>query len=233
MMYLVDTYPSTGGIISLAFGVMNWDLRECIIQFESMCDQAFSPRDWLGIPGIRQIAAWRHASKYKTKPFYSVLRRDFGSANLFSARRANSTGYGPKVAVTATDEAGRRAIVLANYSRIDRTKNKRRKTTHEFLRPDNPNLELKVWEAAAATSAAPTYFKPFEHKSSNRTYLDGALYNNNPVKIIQRERKLLWPDVAGKHPDILLSIGTSQNEDAIRNDLPERDSRSKHRWVCA
>jgi patatin-like phospholipase/acyl hydrolase len=139
------------------------------------------------------------------------------------------------VAVTATDEAGKVAIILANYSRKDSSRTKRRKGHYDFPRPDNPELELKIWEAAAATSAAPFFFKPFVHGPTKRTYLDGALYNNNPVKLVHRERKLLWPDVADRHPDILLSIGTGQNEDEIRKDMPGGPStlRSSRRYVVS
>ena len=78
---------------------------------------------------------------------------------------------------------------------------------------------MKVWEAAAATSAAPSYFKPFYHKVAGRCYLDGALYNNNPVRVAHRERRMLWPDVLSKDPDIFLSIGTGQSEKYAKNSL--------------
>jgi predicted acylesterase/phospholipase RssA len=201
-----------------------------------MCGQAFSPRELYGLPGIKHLATIKHASKYKTTPLRSALQKTLGEDYLFGGRHEDSMNYGAKVAVTATDEAGKRAIILANYSRTDTSKGKRRKAAHDFPRPDNPELELRVWEAAAATSAAPSYFKPFVHKPTNRTYLDGALYNNNPVRVVQRERRLLWPDVATKHPDIFLSIGTSQNEEEIRKDLRMTPCRSKHNEryvVCA
>jgi hypothetical protein len=37
--------------------------------------------------------------------------------------------------------------------------------------------------------------------------MDGAIYHNNPVKIANAERSLIWPDQRHKHPDIILSIG--------------------------
>lgn len=40
-------------------------------------------------------------------------------------------------------------------------------------------------------------------------YIDGALYYNNPIRVANQERKLLWPDVESHPPDIILSIGTS------------------------
>ena len=39
--------------------------------------------------------------------------------------------------------------------------------------------------------------------------MDGALYHNNPVRVANLERKLVWPDTQDLPPDLLLSIGTS------------------------
>ena len=64
---------------------------------------------------------------------------------------------------------------------------------------------------ARATSAAPSYFKAFKSKRNSSGYLDGALYHNNPVRVAELERRLIWPDTEGSPPDILLSIGTSCN----------------------
>ena len=64
---------------------------------------------------------------------------------------------------------------------------------------------------ARGTSAAPSYFKPFRSKHNSRGYMDGALYHNNPVRVADLERRLIWPDSESFLPDILLSIGTSCN----------------------
>lgn len=64
---------------------------------------------------------------------------------------------------------------------------------------------------ARGTSAAPSYFKPYRSKRNSRGYLDGALYHNNPVRVADLERRLIWPDSESFLPDILLSIGTSCN----------------------
>lgn len=112
--------------------------------------------------------------------------------------------------MSATDGSGKKAIVIANYNRRDDARKKQRKLHYGFPRPTDPDLELQIWEAAAATSAAPSFFKPFIHEPTEKTYLDGALYHNNPVRLVRSEAELLWPDVADAHPDILLSIGTGQ-----------------------
>lgn len=73
---------------------------------------------------------------------------------------------------------------------------------------------------ARSTSAAPSYFKVFKSARNNCGYLDGALYHNNPVRVADLERRLIWPDTEGSPPDILLSIGTSCNE-AINEEAKE------------
>jgi len=167
---------------------------------------------------MKHVVALTHGAKYETTPLRKALQDNFGDDYLFGNKEENANDAA-KVAVTATDEARKRVVILANYSRKDTDQIKRQKEHYDFPRPDNPALELRIWEAAAATSAAPLYFKPFVHGPTKRTYLDGALYHNNPVRLVHRERKLLWPDVADKHPDILLSIGTSQNGNGIQKEL--------------
>lgn len=145
----------------------------------------------------------------------------FGRSNLFGGKRKNGTNYTPKIAVTSTDEEGRNAVVIANYNRSsgNSRNSKRTKGQYNFPRSDDPSLELKCWEAAAATAAAPPYFKSFYHKPTRRSYLDGAFYNNNPSKVAQQERKLLWPDVADHHPDVFLSIGTSKYDKQLNREI--------------
>jgi patatin-like phospholipase/acyl hydrolase len=43
--------------------------------------------------------------------------------------------------------------------------------------PDLP--EIKLWEAARATSAAPLYFAPMKIK--DQSFVDGGLQANNPL----------------------------------------------------
>jgi len=68
-----------------------------------------------------------------------------------------------------------------------------------------------------ATSAAPRIFKPLCHAPSKQVYIDGAIYHNNPIKVIETERKLIWPNLCSDHPDILLSIGTAYNPRSRRS----------------
>jgi predicted acylesterase/phospholipase RssA len=62
----------------------------------------------------------------------------------------------------------------------------------------------RIWEAARATSAASTFFDPITIGPRRQTYVDGALGYNNPIRLLDRESKELWPD----SDRIFVSIGT-------------------------
>ena len=186
-----------------------------------MCDRAFTPREFKNAPVLSQLATLRHGSRYKTKPLHDALQEAFQNDLLFGGDRTHASGYDVKVSVTSTDAVGKKAIILANYSRHGQDA-----LNWNFQRPDDPALEMKVWEAAAATSAAAPLFKPFRNESTGLTYYDGAFYNNNPVRVAHRERKLLWPDVASRHPDIFLSIGTGQDQKWITHEIKHHAARS-------
>ncbi|CAN9415920.1 unnamed protein product [Alternaria alternata] len=208
---------STGGIIALALAVKQWSVNKCIEEFKRLVKVAFSPREFHGIAPLQHIATIHHGSTWKTTPFHEALLESLGDGYLFGG--AESSDNVARVAVTTTDEVATRGIVLANYCRKSPKDDKQ---SYEFLRPSEPDAEMRTWQAGAATAAAAPFFKPFVHPFTGETYLDGAFYNNNPVKVGNRERQLLWPDVQDNHPDLLLSIGTSQHQQAM-----EETSRSE------
>ena len=202
---------STGGIIALGLGANGWTVQKCILHFESLCREAFTRRG-IAIPGIEWLST--NFSRYETKPMEHVLQLVFGEHNLFAGPKVDMddprvTQRLTKVAVTTTTTAGT-AAVLANYNRMEAEE----KPPYQFHRSEKPSAEIKTWQAARATSAAPTMFKPFAHDPSGQVYQDGALWYNCPIEVAMRERRLLWPDVAESHPDIVLSLGTGVNPKA-------------------
>src|SRR5579864_2407633 len=83
-----------------------------------------------------------------------------------------------------------------------------------------------IWEAARATSAAPSFFKPMtiENPLPPITYVDGGLGYNNPAKLALVEAERIWNC---KSNDVcLVSIGTGHpsavsivDEAQLENDL--------------
>lgn len=71
-----------------------------------------------------------------------------------------------------------------------------------------------IWEAARATSAAPSFFKPMtiENPPPPITYVDGGLGYNNPSQLALLEAQRIWNT---KNKDMcLVSIGTGQQSAA-------------------
>lgn len=157
----------------------------------------------MSVPGLGWIMSNYNHSKYETQPLQEALLEAFGENQyLFGGQRAETGAINAKVAVTATSSAGT-SILLANYNRLCSEK-----LPYEFYRPERHIEELKTWEAARATSATPTCFKALFHEASKQTFWDGGVYNNNPINVAERERKLIWPELAKQEPDVVVSIGT-------------------------
>jgi hypothetical protein len=67
--------------------------------------------------------------------------------------------------------------------------------------------ECSVWQAARATSAAPTFFKPMavDRPRPAITYIDGGMGYNNPAELSLGEGQRLWPE---SKQFLLVSVGT-------------------------
>ena len=66
----------------------------------------------------------------------------------------------------------------------------------------------KIWEAARATSAAPTFFKRIEIGRA-QPFIDGGLGRNNPSRVVLDEANSLF---GARHIGCLVSVGTGQVE---------------------
>lgn len=75
----------------------------------------------------------------------------------------------------------------------------------ENVRPS----KCPIWQAARATSAAPSFFKEIEIGTPPIPYIDGGLGHNNPSELALREAGELWP--TSKY-SCLVSIGTGRSK---------------------
>ncbi|KAK3896667.1 acyl transferase/acyl hydrolase/lysophospholipase [Staphylotrichum tortipilum] len=83
---------------------------------------------------------------------------------------------------------------------------------------NEPGIHITVWEAARATSAAPTFFDPLQ-VGNMTTLRDGSLRNNNPVMEAMDE---IESEFGATDSDIacLVSIGTGVSKtEFFRDDL--------------
>lgn len=75
--------------------------------------------------------------------------------------------------------------------------------------PQNETFDCTIWEAARATTAAPTFFKRMiiHEPGSRQPYIDGGLGRNNPTNQVLEEAELIFP---GRRVACIISIGTGQ-----------------------
>jgi predicted acylesterase/phospholipase RssA len=86
--------------------------------------------------------------------------------------------------------------------------------------PANPSYDCTIWEAARATSAAPTFFKRIRigHENLEEEFIDGGMGCNNPVAQVLDEAESFGPT---QPVACIVSIGTG-HPDAIG--LPKPDA---------
>ncbi len=129
---------------------------------------------------LRRFARLTAQTKYPAEPFERELRRVFADAPLISAR--------VPVLVTAYDLRRGRPFMLRSW--------------------DEEAAHWRMWEAARATSAAPTYFAPY------RGLWDGGVFANNPILRAWRAARSRWP-----HERLFVaSFGTGSGELSIDPD---------------
>ncbi|KAH8695985.1 hypothetical protein BGW36DRAFT_380024 [Talaromyces proteolyticus] len=201
---------SAGALVAFAIGIKDWRINLTEPMFRQICDRAFSnsAKSW--------VFKFIRGSQYLDGPFVEALKDALGKTadDYLIQARSESSGIlrpAPKVFATATVSEGDGASVLPNYIRPhDRDNNLSDLYgfPYQFEVHEEQETQIRVWEAARCTTAAPTYFTPFRKTVPFATkYYDGGLYHNNPSKIALEESRRVWPEVPERHPDLLLSVG--------------------------
>lgn len=121
--------------------------------------------------------------KYDVQPLQRLLQHMFGDTPL-------SEAVIPTMVMTY-DAAHGRPFIMSSHD------------SHGFL----------FWEAARATSAAPTFFKPAylydREEKTMQTLIDGGVVANNPSLYAYRHAKELYPDAKRFH---ILSLSTASSD---------------------
>lgn len=199
---------STGGIIALGFGHHGWTVDQCIQTFQELVDPVYTKRKLQGLHSVRYVQLFVKHSKYETAPLERALKVAFDAkTRLFPANISHGR---LKTAVTAVSSSGSNAWVLSNYATLPGQEG--RGPRYKCYRPNRPQDELRTWEAARSTSAAPGFFKPFALSRQDarlEEWIDGALLHNNPAEIaLEEARRIAETESLNNVPDVVLSIGT-------------------------
>jgi len=178
---------STGGLIALILGRLRMDVDACIRAYTMLARQVFKPKTWGAV------------SRASGRGLYKATTLKAAVCSIVSEAIPQSPGDTPLLD-PRYDEC-RVAVVAARELAIDAS---------PTLFRSYPGVGLgntdgcAIWQAARATTAASTFFKPII--INDVTYLDGAIATfSNPAELAVEEVRRIWP---GCEIALLLSIGT-------------------------
>lgn len=172
------TGTSTGGIIALGLG-LGMRPRDIVHFYTENGPQIFKNPFWL-----RSLLHWV-GRKYNPNPLYQALRDD--------------KTFGDKI---LADSKCR--LVIPSYN-LGQDKVRLFKTPHHA--DFKTDWNIPVWQVAAATSAAPTFFPAFRDYKRFRL-IDGGVWANNPVVVgITEAVGILGYPLSAIHA---LSFGTTE-----------------------
>jgi predicted acylesterase/phospholipase RssA len=143
-------------------------------------------------------------SIYSAAPLEKATKGLFGrGTSLFApALTPGHSQISTRVAVTSSIGYADTMTLITNYNHPQ---------GHNETREENDSKDMRVWEAALATSAAPYYLPPFKKTSTGTMYVDGAVFANCPAATAYAETKALWPNRAASL-DLLVSLGTGRQQ---------------------
>ncbi|KAJ7829026.1 FabD/lysophospholipase-like protein [Mycena olivaceomarginata] len=179
---------STGGLLALMLGRLRMPVKTAIEAYNNLAQDVFSETKRFGKDG-----------KFKASRLETAIQKII---------KENSSGKDPNEPMSdpLEREAICRTFVCAKSAHSVATQAPLLRT---YDSPDEPAVACKIWEAARATSAAPTFFKRIEINLGGimQPFIDGGLGCNNPTLMLLKEAKVVFPN---RRLACVLSIGTGQ-----------------------
>ncbi|THU84996.1 hypothetical protein K435DRAFT_764610 [Dendrothele bispora CBS 962.96] len=180
---------STGGLIAIMLGRLEMSTEEALAQYRTLAGHIFGKKN-------RKSKGHDGAFKATTleEEIKKLLQNCHGDPEALmcheDATRENEMGRAFVCAVPATN---------MRFPRIFRT--------YKLL--GNSDLNCKIWQAARATTAAPTFFKRISVPGVGgieETFIDAGIRCNNPAREVREEAKRLFGQ--SRTVGLLVSIGT-------------------------
>ncbi|KAL2154298.1 hypothetical protein VTH82DRAFT_2974 [Thermothelomyces myriococcoides] len=178
---------STGGLIAIMLGRLRMSTEEALHEYDQCASKVFSSRN----------KKWTTATeKFRATALKKVVQDLVQRRNMGEYLRDPTLRY---------DSKGQCFVCVMPAHKVGEPRRLR-----SFGDPGTQELaEVKIWEAARATTAASFYFKPLTLKVGPRQtedYIDAAIGCNNPADYVLREAA--WQFGSGRRLGCLVSIGT-------------------------
>ncbi|KAI1094217.1 hypothetical protein F5B19DRAFT_490645 [Rostrohypoxylon terebratum] len=185
---------STGGIIAIMLGRLQMDVQFCIDKYCELSAAIFEPRRSHLSLLRRSVDKWDLKGKYRSEALEKLIRDVVEERLGDSQAKMFDPESSCKVFVCTFTKSLNTPVLIRSYKTVDDV-------------DTQALLDCKIWEAARATSAAATFFDPIT--IGRQTFVDGATGNNNPIRQVLDEAKLIWPGaVSLGRIQCIVSVGT-------------------------
>jgi len=182
-------------------------VRECIEAYVDLAGHVFK------LPNTRILRTT--SSKYGAEILEAQLQSVIASRWNAGQGNLNSTDGNTEQLEDPLKEKCCKTFVLALHADVASGVPSRLRSYSSKL--DLPTKDCTIWQAARATSAAPTFFDPITFGVPPIRYIDAGIGYNNPSREALIEAARIWPDVK---IGCLLSIGTGYQSQAQLKDFP-------------
>ncbi|KAJ7032996.1 acyl transferase/acyl hydrolase/lysophospholipase [Mycena alexandri] len=173
---------STGGIIALMLGRLRMDVDTAIMCYDHLAKEVFS-----------EVKRGLGDRKFKASKLEEVIK----------CTVAEMTGDSETPLLEHGEDFCRTFVCARNAQNM----NANIPVLFRTYDSHETHTGCKIWEAARATSAAPTFFKRIEIGRGQQHFIDGGLGSNNPSKVVLDEAKKVFPN---RQIGCIVSIGTGQ-----------------------
>ncbi|KAF2094138.1 FabD/lysophospholipase-like protein [Rhizodiscina lignyota] len=210
--YIVGT--STGGLIAIMLGRLKMRIDECKDAYRQLSNDIFSrPRNF-----HRLMARPKYDSTKLENKLQEVIRRYSPRLRDTDKFSWSAPSLQSKTLITCTkkDEYGCVPHIFRTYQEPETIKHDSEWTAAD----QTSSSDLKIWQVARATCAAPSYFRPIRLQTD--TYIDGGVMANNPTTLALHEIKTLFDSESSTRTkptlalfNTVVNIGTGIREDLI------------------
>ncbi|CUA67580.1 Calcium-independent phospholipase A2-gamma [Rhizoctonia solani] len=185
---------STGGIIALMLGRLRMDVHQAIGVYKDLSKKVFCTGWFPPLLSYHTLLYGKVPIIYDASKLEQVLKETIA--------KHTKDGDAEALLEDLSPNSCRTAIITARSADASRPVRMRSYLVPHDAEPEN----FKIWEAARATSAAPTYFRPIEAGDDKVPYIDGGVSgHSNPSWLAMQEAKYLWPK---RQIGLFMSLGT-------------------------
>jgi predicted acylesterase/phospholipase RssA len=197
---------STGGILATALAE-DLPLEDCHNLYMDIGAKLFRHPYFFG-GGVKAFHYLWNGEEYDSDLLTKMIIQYLGSKPLSEVNPHKKTFV---VSTNATKEAWKPYLFRSYHKPKEDKKSLEDSSKEKHSINGAPILpgtsKATVPEALRATSAAPTFFKPFLYNCKDgtvKTFVDGGLTANNPTELAIFEARALWPD---REIDCIVSLG--------------------------